>query len=269
MAQRIESINTQEISNDQIHRIWEIEQDMWARGIWEYVRCNDCGHIHGKDEMFDHLASDIQQLTVKKIFSLLNIQNLECRKCWWDTKEIYWENYIENIQRRYKWLNSFLSTYQADWEIQWFADSYTASYDEIFHEEFETYYDSIWKQAIKDKIDEILWIQNYDWEFITVSSIGLTQTHSNLMVFFKLLSNLFQSIPDKFNKIPGLIEVDDSNCLSFIYKKLWAKKIDLWNLWEIQNKNPDHHSNLYIIDSPVALFKQSNTQSVRKILKYF
>jgi len=269
MKQGIESINTQEISQSQIHRIGEIEQDMWARGIGEYVRCEDCGHIHGKDEMFDHLANDIKQLTVKKILSLLDTQSLDCRKCWGETKEIYWWEYIQSIERRYRWFNSFLSTYQADGDIQWFADSYTASYDEIFREEFETYYDSIGKQVIKNKIDEILGIKNYSWEFITVSSIGLTQTHSNLMVFFKLLSSLFQSIPDKFNKIPGLIEVDDSNCLSFIYKKLWAQKVDLWDLWETKNKNPDHHSHLYIIDSPVALFKQSQTQSVRKILKYF
>ena len=267
--QDIQHWQTSHVSNEQTERIREIEQDMWARWIGEYIQCKDCDHIDGKQEVFSTLCDEIKNLTVKKIIEVLEISNIECRKCWWETQEIYGKEYLEYIKQRYKSYNSYLTTYQSDWEIQGFADWYTATFDEIYSEEFEAYYHKIWKETIRKKIEDILWLENYQGEYITISSIWLTQNYSNLITFFKLLSQLFQSIPDSLNNIPGIIEVDDSNCLSFIYQKLWAKKLDLSTLWEVENKNPQHHSSLYIIDSPIKILKQKNTQSIRKILKSF
>jgi len=260
---------TDKLSQKHLENIYEIEQDMWARWIWEFLICNDCNHIHSKDDIVSNLCDQTQKLTVKKILNILNIKTIDCKECGWEMSEIYNQEYIQSIKKRYADFKSYLSTYVVWEQIHGFADSYIANFDEIYSEEFEYYYENIGRKKTQLEVEKLLWISNYSWPYITISSVWLTQEYSNLTVFFKLLSHLFQSIPDKLNNIPWMIEVDNSNCLSSIYMKLWAKKLDLSTLGEVKNKNANHSSSLYILDNPIKTFKQANTQSIKKILKYF
>lgn len=264
----VQHIHTKKLDSRTIQRIYDIEQDMWARWIWEFVQCQDCWNIDSKDDIFWNITNPlIKKQTVSQILRILWKPEINCSDCWWQTNMIYGSEYIDAITRRYSNFISFLSTFHVWHQIEWFTDWYYSNFDVIYQEELKWHYGDIPQKEISNKIDSILWRKSPG--FLTVCSTGFTEPYSNLTNFFYLLRSFFQSIPNFYNHVPGIIEVDENNHICDIYQRLWAKKVELWNAFREKYTHDNHHCSVFVIDNPVKLFKQENTSSIKKILKNF
>lgn len=268
----IESVNPRSLSKNDLEKIVEIEQDMWAREdwLWEYMKCESCLKIHSKEDIFWHLSNDIKMQTVKKIEEIIDFDKV-CSDCNWKIKSIYDRNeYIESIRDRYfNSVESFLTVYRDDhWEIRWFFDWYIDSFEKIYEREFSYYYWDLGINIIKNIIEEKIWnkISNNIFVF---SSVWIEKNYINFMIYINLLKLLFSSIPDDKNSYLWITDVKDSTNISKLYKSLGSIELNLNNKIKFFNKNNKFSSDLYIHENVVLDYKKELSLPIRKFLNKY
>lgn len=139
-----ETLDTSSISPQTLNRIFELEQDMWARGVGEYIKCTACGKVFSKAEIYD--ATEQQALinsTVQEIERILfNGDTPDCRECHAATQHIYsYDTYFDEISHRYSRDQSFLSVARDQTgKIVGFMDAYIDTLEKIFSEEFASHF---------------------------------------------------------------------------------------------------------------------------------
>lgn len=268
----IESVNPRSLSKNDLEKIVEIEQDMWAREdwLWEYMKCESCLKIHSKEDIFWHLSNDIKMQTVKKIEEIIDFDKV-CSDCNWKIKSIYDRNeYIESIRDRYfNSVESFLTVYRDDhWEIRWFFDWYIDSFEKIYEREFSYYYWDLGINIIKNIIEEKIWnkISNNIFVF---SSVWIEKNYINFMIYINLLKLLFSSIPDDKNSYLWITDVKDSTNISKLYKSLGSIELNLNNKIKFFNKNNKFSSDLYIHENVVLDYKKELSLPIREFLNKY
>lgn len=263
----IESIDPKTISSNEINQIFEIEQDMWAYWIWEFVQCVCCQKMHSKQDIFGYLNKEIQELTVSKILSLLSIDNIACKVCKWNTKFIYDTDYKVEIQKRYNDYESYLTLFRNEkWDIKWFIDWYVWTLEEIYNNELECHYKEIGFISIQDKVSQILW-SSIPKKIFSFSSMWTEQSYMNFPLIFELLRKFINSIPENNNQILWLTELDKWWNLDRIYKQMWSK--DLWfsESEKIVNKNTSYNSDIFIIPNSIQVYKEHFSYNIREFLQ--
>jgi len=184
----LNSDDTKHISITDLKKIHEIEQDMWAEWIWEYVKCSQCSQVFWKNDIFWHLERKIYQETVQQIEKIIWLESIKCKKCNSDTDFIWWDTYLNEIKARYYDKESFLTTLRSDsWEIIWFSDGYINDLETIYKREFELYYSNIWLEKIKEMIKEKLsW--NLPKKFFMHSTTWIEKKYSTLKLLYSFCS---------------------------------------------------------------------------------
>ena len=234
MENNIQNENTQSLNEEDIIKIAEIEQDGWAHGIWEYRKCDDCWHIHSKQDVYWDVPRGVYTNTVKKIYTLLWKPEVLCQLCQWNTSEIYWENYIESIQKRYKNQTSFLTTYRnSSHTIQGFLDWYMADFETIYKNEFEAYYKEIWKENIKKRI-EIILKQNIPNPLLATSALCIHEKHKSLYIVYNLMKSFYSHIENNYWDTMWIYESNIGTNIHKIHMLTWWRPIWIEN---INNKN--------------------------------
>ena len=265
----IESLDPKRLSSQEMNEIFEIEQDMWAYWIWEFVQCECCNNIYSKNDIFGHLQKEVQVLTVSKIMSLLEIDTISCKSCDWNAKLIYDEEYIWDIEKRYKKYESFLTVYRnQEWSIKWFIDGYVAPFESIYTNELESHYGNVSIWEIKGKIRRILW-RSVPNALFSFSSMGTEQKYANFRLIFNLLQHFINSIPNQYNQLLWITELDKGWNLDMIYRQMWSR--DLWfsDSWNISNKSDSYNSDIYIIPHAIATYKQGFSYNIQQFLKRY
>lgn len=279
----IEFVNPKNISETDLKKITEIEKDMWSYWIGEYVKCENCGEIHSKQDIFWHLSKDIYLETVSKIENILWLNRISCPNCNSDTEFIYDESdYINEIKERYNnSINSFLTVFRDEnWEIRAFEDWYIDNFDNIFQREFEKYYSLIWKNRIIIEIEKILWWKIPE-KILLCCSIWTEQKYSSFFIFYKMMYNFFSNISNMYNEnILWLYEAVVWWLPHSIYHICWTDRV--WipqnNLYENVINNGNLKSDIFVhnnvintvlnsISLPVKEFVRKNKKEMRIILK--
>lgn len=279
----IENIDTKSISESDLIRISQVEQDMWAREdwLWEYVQCKHCQKIHSKGDIFWHLSSEIRTENVNRILEVLSWDNISCTECWGDTNFLYWPEYVENIRERYLQSDSYLTVYRdLEWEIRWFMDWYIDNFDVIYDREFSTYYQNIWKIMLKQIIEKKIEMNMPD-NLLTWASIWMEEKHKSFFVLFELIRSFFNSIEDSRNNVLWISESVIWTNTHQIYHSMWA--IQVWLNDDarlkplLQNKSDVLQSDIFVqprmtecykkwFNLPVKQFLRKNRQKMNELL---
>lgn len=225
-TQKIESIDTKKISEKDLNKIFELEQDMWAHWLWEYLVCNWCWEIYSKKDIFWHLNDDIYFETVWKIEKILWLKTVSCKVCWEETEHMFWKNYINDILERYNETDSYLTIYRDNtWEIRGFTDWYVSDLKSIFDREFKNYYSDIWIEKIKSFVKwALLWI--IPDKFLLCCSIWLEWKYRNNQVLFELYRLFHKNVVDTWNgNLIWIYEAVIWSRMQKLYSAFWAQQI--------------------------------------------
>lgn len=247
MKRIIKSEDTKSIKESDIVRIAEIEQDGWAHGIWEYRKCDDCWHIHSKQDIYGALPRETYTHTVKKIQEWLWNPEVCCQICTWNTTEMYGEAYIESVQDRYKKYTSFITTFRDETgDIQGFLDGYISDFDTIYENEFSGYYDSIGKSKVRTLTEQALW-EELPTRILTNSAMCISEKYKSLFITYDLMKNFYTDLYERQWNILWIYEASIWSNTHAIYHALWWRWIGIgWNpkytnkiKWTNSNYNSD------------------------------
>lgn len=267
----IETINPRNITETDLEKIVEIEQDMWARKDWigEYVKCECCNKIYSKDDIFWHLTKDIKIQTIKKIEEIIDFE-IVCPDCKWEVKSIYNRNeYIESIRARYNnTIESFLTVYRDEtWEIRWFMDWYIDNFNKIYDRELSIYYNDIWSDNIKKAIEQKLNINKIPDYILSCSSLWIENKYANFLLVLKLMQSFFYSIDEKWRNILWITELEIGSYLYNLHTLLWT--IQLWiknNYSNINNKNINSNSDIFVHPKLIQDYKKALWIPLKKFI---
>lgn len=275
----VESVNSKNISDDDINKICALEQDMWAREewMWEYVECISCWKIHSKQDIFWNEKTEIYTKVVSEIEKILSIKKINCLNCDSETKHIYdfWE-LKEKILTRYNDSEAYTSILRDySWDIKWFMDWYIDTFSTIYKRDFKNHYEYIWEELMWEYIKEIL---NWDLpsRLISYSALWTEEEYMNLYNIYKLLNNFFQSIP--YDSLVWITELNSWKTLHALYNCWWIKGLDLSSKNDFSNDtlNETYNSDIFIqklttehknaFNIPISVFIKNNIKSIREIL---
>ncbi len=277
MNKIIQSEDTKHLTEADIIRIAEIEQDGWAHGIWEYRKCNSCWHIHSKQDIHGNLDRKTYTHTVKQIQKLLGNPRILCQLCSSETSEIFWEDYIEDIINRYKNYTSFLTTFRDDsGEIQGFLDGYISDFDTIYQNEFQNYYADIGKEKIINLIEKTLWRKIPEELFMT-SSLCLHEKYKNIHIVYNLMKSFYKTIEETQWSILWIYESNIGTNIHAIHEVTWGQTIWLRDVRK-RNVNKDYNSDISIhediwkagrinLEKNLKTFLTINKGRMRKIIE--
>jgi len=233
------------LSQIDLKKIYEIEQDMWAEWIWEYVKCECCSIIYSKKDIFGHLSNDIYLKTVWQIEKILDLDNIKCKKCDSNTVFLWWKNYINDIKERYNDKNAFLITLRdTNWKIKGFSDAYISDFHTIYKREFEYYYSDIWEEKIQKIIESTIWYELPE-TLLMHSTVWIEAEISNLNMFLVILQNFYEYLQCLWYwDILWIYESSIGTTIHSIYHASWAER-----LWIDINKDYKNNvNNEYISD---------------------
>lgn len=263
---------TKNVWKDLLEKLFEIEQDMWARGIWEYLNCRKCHKIFSKSDMYDAqkvmwLDSDVRLETVMQIERVL----------WWvpfspcchtEMKHVYEkEIYISDMKKRYMRKESFLTLAKKNqWEVIGFMDWYVASLEEIFDEELRFHFS-------RDTLYEIMkefWLDRKQ-KLLTVSSIWTDDKNKSLLTIFKLLKSFFDWLDDSYDDLSGLVESIVWSTTYCIFNIMWAQKFYMPSKPSLllpTTVNTDFETDILFQENVVKSYKQAFNIRLRDVAIY-
>lgn len=232
---RCENVKTQNITDELLRRIFEIEQDMWSRWIWEYIKCDDCNKIYSKSDVYwsdglSPVSEEVSLETVSRIEEIMWYASClpQCKDCWWHTSHIYnIVEYIWEMRKRYNHEDAFLTVAQnGKGQEIWFMDAYITTLREIFDSELAFHFS-------EDVLDEIMrrYDIDRDTDLLTFSSLWTDDKHKSLHVIFELIRKFFSWMEEKYDEISAIFESIIWSTTYCIFNVMWAEAMQC-------NKNP-------------------------------
>lgn len=224
----VESMDTSTLKEEDINRIYEIEQDMWSHGTGLYISCNDCGNISSKLDVYGHLAKNIQLEIVSNLEKIYDIGCPDCPKCQSkNTKHIYDESYKEEIAWRYEFDESFLTVFKdISWRIQGFCNAYISDFDTIYTKDFAPYYTEKNQEVIKNKVCELLH-NNMPEKFICMNNLWATQRYATLPLMYQLIKSLCEIMLSSGWNLHGIYDSILWNATNGIYTVSWWQQLKM------------------------------------------
>lgn len=270
----IESVDPKTLSSSQLREISEVEKDMWAYGIWEYVICKNCWLIHSKSDIFWHLSSEIRTESVTKLEEIIAWDSIRCNNCNSDTEFIYDvdKNIIEIEKRLFQSKVSFITILQNqdNWNIYGFMDWYVDDLLKIYERELIFHYSKVWFERIEKLIkNKIIW--DLPNTFFSFSSVWTHEGFKSFYYIFWLIQKFFNSIPDYYNNFLWITELDSGSNLHWFHNSMWIQKLWLSDCditkKLIENKSSNYNSDLYIQPWVVATYKERYQGSLKDFIK--
>lgn len=264
----ISFLEAKNLTPEQLKSVAEVEKDMWAFGIWEYVYCKDCQSIFWKNDIFGNLPEEIRRKSVIFLEEHYLWDSICCKKCKsTNTVFIYGVDRIIEVQKD-KYFNSedsFISLLNSsDWEIVWYCDWYVTDPEKIYNLELEWHYREIGFKAIMDEIKKKIWDISKD-RYFTIGWAWTSEEHKSIVNYLRLIQNFTANTPKKYWDTPAFVELETWSVVCAILNLIWFEKLDLPTELVI-NKSKDYNSNLYFIDEMVNKACLFLSEDVREIL---
>lgn len=265
----IDSVNPKELSENELREIAEVEKDMWAYGIGEYVKCDCCQDIYSKHDIFWHLSDEIRLKSVTKLEEIFLWDSIKCKKCNTDMDFIYdLESNIFDIKSRlHDSMDSYISLLKDGfWTINWFIDGYIDDFSWIYDRELKSHYWNIWKDLLIRNIERKLW-EKLPEKIFSFSSMGTIEQYKSFYIIFELIKDFFANIHKENDHILWLTELDSWKSLNAIYHSMWAVKVWLENNKLITNKSSNYNSDIYIHRKVVKDYKENFSLPIKQFLR--
>ena len=258
----VSALDTYSLSESQIRQISEVEKDMWAFWIGEYVKCNCCWKIHSKKDIFWHLSAEIRRESVVRLEELHISDSISCKQCESTNTEFIYdvaENMKAIVDRYRNSVASYLSVlHDSNWDIVGFWDLYIDSFEWIYSREFNSYYGN-W---IYNQLSEFL-----DWYSMILyfSSIWTINKYISLREYFSIMNNLLFSVSDEFSSLPWITELEESTNLKRLHTSLWVRNI--FDVWTCPNRNNNSEFWIYFINKFLDEYRKWYSMWYKKFMK--
>ncbi|MBX9809448.1 hypothetical protein K2X92_03615 [Candidatus Gracilibacteria bacterium] len=271
----IESVDPFSLSEKDFMAIQEVNQDMWARGLGEFLECSNCSHISSKYDVFGEgrlgVTIDAYRKSVKHIMHEYNCNEFACPHCSHKMDQIYGEQYIEDIKNRLLGTHSYIALCRFKGEIVGYMDCFIGSIEDAYEIDWKRHYVNVGVPEIKKRVTDIL---GYTPEQIyCFTAMGLLEEHNNFYSIFQLLNVASAAIPDSQMNIPGVSELDKNNNLYSIYAKMGGKSLGISDDPSLQSKivntQNTYSSDLTFFTKPVVAFKNNFSVGIKKFLRQY
>lgn len=254
------------LSDIDLNRVYNLEQDMWARSewLWEYLQCWSCESMFSKQDIYDKRDTELYRLTVAEIEALSSNKISCCPDCWWELRHRFpRESYIDEMKKRYSG-KAHMVLMKCENQIVWFMDGHISDYDTVFNRDFAYRYSQINKEQISWAIRDILW-EVPDLMF-SCSSMWTTETYMSFQNIYLLLQAFFVNFPSQYEWYTGVSELDMGGSLEKIYTKLGAKMIDMADITDI-NSSDSYTSGIYVQERLWEVYKNWFSKDLRTFLR--
>ena len=248
----LEFMRSSDLAEKDLQSIYEIEQDLWARFLWEYIQCDACCKIHSKQDVYkdkDFLKTglSIKNNTVAEIEKIFWKKDISCSYCHETTQHIFWKEYMNEMKMQFDFQESFISIQRwVCWKVLWFATSYISDFDTIYNREFEYYYKALGKTAIKQRLEGIL-EADLPKEILCFSAIWNRPEWASIKNLYELFKNMFFHI-EMYN--PELLWLYET-----VSKSLTHALLETCNTQRINTKKTDRCNVNAGINSDIFLHK--------------
>ena len=274
-ATTIESFNPHNLTDIEFQDILEVNQDMWARWLGEFLECKNCNHISSKADIFLDPKYNLwvyqYKQSVKQIMKDLSCTSFDCPHCKNPMDEIYGTDYLHEIKSRLLDNESYLTLCKFNNKIVWYMDFFSTSLENAYEKDLKRHYNSVWFDEIKKRVTNILWYTPV--EVFCFTSIWLLENHNSFFSVFQLLNISLQSVPDEYNYRPGITEISKNTNLHPIYTLMTGKSLGIADdptlSWKIGNKQSWYLSDVMIFAHPVETFKTKFSIGIRQFLKEY
>lgn len=269
----VTNINPHNLSATDFSQIQEVTQDMWAYGLWEFIKCNECWEIQWKQEIFGKLSNEINENTVADIMRILGIKDIPCPFCWWSTNFIYWEENESAIRERLTQSDAYIAICRNQvGRIVGYMDMYIDSFDTIFRRELASHYKLIGIDEVRDRAEKILWSPTPN--MVSFSAMWMLKQYMSMYLVFKLWNTLATSeIPSKYFRMPWITELDRNNNLSSLYSMMWSMSLELNNdvdfKGKITNTWKSYVSDVVVFSKPITDFREKFNIWTREFLRAY
>ncbi len=266
-----QSLDPQNVSQEDIMKIFAIEQDMWWREqwLWAYVHCDSCDQTFSKQDIYKNKVSeDVYLLLVSEIEESTESEFLSCLNCQKKVTHVFEkETYIDEIRHRYSGNAMLTVMYEDEWDIVGFMDGHISGFDNLFERDLSYRYPKQYKETIQEAIKNINDGILPDI-FFSCSSMWTKEKYMHFSHIYYLLQSFFQSFPTRYENEMWISELHSWGALDKIYKHLWSESLgiaDPWgSLW-----TDSYNSWLYIQRRLGKRYKRAFQKPLRRLLSGF
>ena len=267
----VQSLQTIHLPDTTLRWLHEIEQDMWARWLGEYLFCSTCQKVFSKSDIFDHWDIS-QELWAQRFETVAAIERIlwdvpSCPCCGNNTEHVYGEDHYSTIERRHRNPNSFLTVAQnTQWEIIGLMDWFSAKLLDIYEQEFYAHFSA----KVLDIIENKFWISP-DTQVLTVSSLWMDEKHRDFGVTSDIIKNFTRSLYSKYDFMPVVVESIVASNTYAIFKIMGAtawnipqdfSEVLLWN-----QKHSDHELDILFQADGIHRYKTNFAVHPRDLVK--
>lgn len=264
----IESVNPKTLTKNELLQIAQVEKDMWASWIWEYVQCNNCWEIHSKSDIFWHLSKEIRTDAVVRLEEIFLWDSINCQECWSRNTKFMFDvsDNVKIISARYNSsVDSFLSLmYDNAWNIIWLSDWYIDRFALIFHRELSMYY---WQNTLQKIFENDLF--NDSDNYFCWASVWIIEKNRHFINLYELIKQMFISINPEYDDLIWFAETADEWFMNKLCTKLWSIKLEWLENELYLNKNDNCESGLYYQQWMIAKYKDSFVWNYRSFIKNY
>ncbi|MDD3793835.1 MAG: hypothetical protein PHI37_03420 [Candidatus Gracilibacteria bacterium] len=262
----IKNVESKDLGESELLAISQVQKDMWAYSLGEYVRCNCCNHIHSKNDIFGHLSSEIRLQSVTSLEEIFLGDSIKCMKCDSGNTEFIYDidKSISYFREKYKQEAFLVLGYDYNGDIIGFMDGYFAHLIDIYNLEISFHYPNLSVDVLEEIIKNKLNISVLG-KMLSLSSIGTYETYISYPFIYELIRKFFKLVSDK-KGIPGIIELDKKNSIYLIYKIMGSLSLGIDSSL-VENVNEDYQSDLCIFTDPIDNFNTNFDMSFRQFVK--
>ncbi len=265
------TLKPQFIWESDLYRIYQIEQDAWAHGIEEYLKCDNCKTIVWKEAMYGALPNKVRKRTVSEIEKILWKPDFICNHCTSTMLPIYGISYMWEINERYTTSHWYLSVLRdMNGTIQGFIDWYVDDFSTIYTREFSQYYSNCLDESdLRWVIESKLW-KSFPDKIFFWTSIALSEEYKSLKYIYDLLKLFFCSMSLDENTL-CISEARVGTNISKIYLKMWAQALEIsscidpkllhWKWTNVQN-------DIYLQENIVSSYQDNLTLAPRDFWRF-
>ncbi len=216
----IESVDINKLKKKDILKMYEIERDNWSYFLWEYVECNICDKVYSKHDIYWNIDENFDSKTICKLEKEYWRKNIKCT-CWWDTKDVRWEELISILESRiFGTIESFIIYYKNKYkEIIWFSYWFIDSPENTYVKEYSFHFN----QKLLQVFEEKFWNNN----LLTLSWVCVTSMGRNIQVVYELIKQFHCKIDSIYDNITWTWEAVKWTPSYKIYDKMWSQDLEI------------------------------------------
>ncbi|QFR38883.1 hypothetical protein A9Q91_01470 [Candidatus Gracilibacteria bacterium 28_42_T64] len=195
----IEKCDVSKLTEGDIKKIQEIEQDSWGYFVGEYVSCNSCKNIDSKADIYKDKDSNYSNKSIAELEKIYGCDDIHCTSCGGETQFLRGEEGVKDIKSRlYDSKDGYVSVLKNKvGEIMGCAYGYVDTFEGAFEKDLSFSFSKEFLQKYDSLRNETVFM---------VSGICIEEKCKGIDDVYNLIRGFFSSVDNKYDNILGVYE---------------------------------------------------------------